>query len=986
MNLREARPRRPGLRLKLFVALATIAPLVGSGLAAPDGSLSASPLGLRVPVKLAAVRQGAEAHATVHRARTANATLVSPVGSSFTSVFVPKPTLPALVKAPSGNEAGAFAALNALLRTETRFGEALIALRVAFDRAQAATAAGAQLWVVRQANASAEYALSASRLLGGFPALQAAMVKAFVADKLSLTLTPAESAAAKAKLLRHLPASFTQLLAVAAAPYGPATVPEVAALKAAILSTGAFEGTLAHMAPKTLVLPAALVPSSLTAAEANLEVALKGYANTILSPVPASALPVPPGRFVAAEECGSPQQELAEAFHRTAEGLEGLTSAFESFGGEAGEGAAAGLGPLGAAFGYAFAFVAADLAAKQFNSGPGEGGGGGGGGGGEGGGGGGGGCGPGGGSSYGDPHELTFSGAAYGFQAAGEFTLMKSTSDNLDVQVRQQPFAGAASIAVDTATAMRVGSTIVELAGNASGDLQLWVNRHAVAYASRALAGGGKISVLGPGEATVSWPDGTTVSVTTTLTIAVPHQRVTCNSREAINLTIEVARSRFGHLEGLLGDPGTPPGTIAGGNGATYSMDELDEPWRSVQDFDVLYQDFAQSWRVSQQSSLFYYPQGTTTASYTELSFPSRALTVASLNPTSVAAAKRDCEAAGITNRYLLADCLYDVGATGSACFAAAEAHVQATTGGPTATGLPESSGTVPPSTTTTTTSPPPSTTTTGTPATSGSRLSGVSLSLSTYLAGATGVTYTIKFTTSSRGALNERTGSVDVKGPDGTFPGCAAGTLTDLTSHKSAFLLYCGAQVGDLHNELKFPPGTPISGGDRVELVLISLDNPTSPGAGTISVGTSSDSAVQVAFRTAPGAGIHSLSVLSLSTHLGGATEVTYTFRFTTSSGGALDATYGRIDVTGPDGTFPGCATGTLTDLTSHKSSPVFDCGAQVGDLHNQVDFPPAVPISGGDEVEVVLTHVDNPTSPGAHLLTVGTSSNFPLRAVFQT
>src|SRR5579863_2789454 len=335
MNLREARPSGPGLRLKLFVALAAIAPLVGSGLAAvPDGSSSATPLGSRVPAKLAVVRQGVEAHVTAHQARMASATLVAPVGPSYMSVYVPKPTLPALVKAPSGNEAGAFAALNALLRTETRFGEALIALRVAFDRAQAATAAGAQLWVVRQANASAQYALSASRLLGDFPPLQAAMVKAFVADKMSLTLTPAQFAAGKAKLLRHLPASFSQLLAVAAAPYGPATVPEVAALKAAILSTGAFEQTLAHMAPTTLVLPAALVPSSLTAEEANVEVALKGYANTILSPVPASALPVPPGRFVPAEECGSPQQELAEALHRTAQGMEGLTAALESFGGE----------------------------------------------------------------------------------------------------------------------------------------------------------------------------------------------------------------------------------------------------------------------------------------------------------------------------------------------------------------------------------------------------------------------------------------------------------------------------------------------------------------------------------------------------------------------------------------------------------------------------------------------------------------------------
>ena len=306
--------------------------------------------------------------------------------------------------------------------------------------------------------------------------------------------------------------------------------------------------------------------------------------------------------------------------------------------------------------------------------------------------------------SYGEPHELTFSGAGYAFQAAGEFTLVKSTTDDLDVQVREQPFPGAGDVALDTAAAMRVGGTVVELAVNTSGDLQLWVDRHAVAYASRALAGGGRISVLGPGSATVTWPDGTAVSVFSGNTIAIAHETVSCNSSEAINLTITVPPSRFGHLEGLLGDPGAPAGELAGGNGAAYSMDELAEPWESVHNFDVLYHQFAQSWRVSQQGSLFYYPKGTSTASFTDLAFPSRALTVASLAPTSVAAAERLCKAEGITNRDLLADCVYDVGLTGSrgACFAGAEARVQAATGGPTASGLPESSGTVPPSSTTT--------------------------------------------------------------------------------------------------------------------------------------------------------------------------------------------------------------------------------------------------------------------------------------------
>jgi hypothetical protein len=80
--------------------------------------------------------------------------------------------------------------------------------------------------------------------------------------------------------------------------------------------------------------------------------------------------------------------------------------------------------------------------------------------------------------------------------------------------------------------------------------------------------------------------------------------------------------------------------------------------------------------------------------------------------PKTALAAEKDCKAAGITNRYLLNECTYDVGLTNGrgVCLAAADAHVQATIGGPSAKGLPDSSGSLPaPSsapTTTTTTAP----------------------------------------------------------------------------------------------------------------------------------------------------------------------------------------------------------------------------------------------------------------------------------------
>jgi hypothetical protein len=49
--------------------------------------------------------------------------------------------------------------------------------------------------------------------------------------------------------------------------------------------------------------------------------------------------------------------------------------------------------------------------------------------------------------------------------------LVKSTTDSFDVQIREQPFPGAGDVAVNTATAMMVGKTIVELSGNPAGNL-----------------------------------------------------------------------------------------------------------------------------------------------------------------------------------------------------------------------------------------------------------------------------------------------------------------------------------------------------------------------------------------------------------------------------------------------------------------------------------------------------------------------------------
>ena len=75
-------------------------------------------------------------------------------------------------------------------------------------------------------------------------------------------------------------------------------------------------------------------------------------------------------------------------------------------------------------------------------------------------------------------------------------------------------------------------------------------------------------------------------------------------------------------------------------------------------------------------------------------------------------------------------------------------------------------------------------------------------------------MTYTVKFATSPGRSLAKDKGMIDVVAPPGTFPGCAGGTVTDLTSHESADLSQCGAQVGDAHNQLTFVPGVTVREG----------------------------------------------------------------------------------------------------------------------------------------------------------------------------
>jgi len=269
-------------------------------------------------------------------------------------------------------------------------------------------------------------------------------------------------------------------------------------------------------------------------------------------------------------------------------------------------------------------------------------------------------------STGGDPHVLDFDGGFFDFQDAGEFTLLKSTQDKLAIQVRQQPFPGSDSVAVNAAVAMRVGSATVEVDSSGVNAINVYVNKVRTQASSVNLGGGGRLTVHGF-EATVRWPDGSNAYVvsaeTSPTTIFAP----------ALDVTVTLARHRQGHVEGVLGNwGGSASAEFVGGNGHHYSQVEIlnDVP-------GVVYGQFGASWRITQRESLFRYPPGKSTSSYDVRGFPGAQVTTATLPPGELAAGEAACNAAGITNAHVFDDCEVDVGATGDTGFAGGDRRLQ---------------------------------------------------------------------------------------------------------------------------------------------------------------------------------------------------------------------------------------------------------------------------------------------------------------------
>ncbi len=290
------------------------------------------------------------------------------------------------------------------------------------------------------------------------------------------------------------------------------------------------------------------------------------------------------------------------------------------------------------------------------------------------------------GTSYGDPHLITFDGFRYSFQTVGEYILAKSLSGDFELQTRQAPVPGR-QLSLNAGAAMKVGSDRIAFYAKFFPDSDtstpLRVNGvpTTIQGESLSLPGGGTIYKQGSRSYLVQWATGEQVAI----------KEINVAGSQYMNVTPAALNSPGGQFTGLLGnldgDPGNDLRTRSGSvipSKSTYGdiknlvnrIVPIPGAIGQIENvvFDQLYKDFGNSWRVSQEESLFDYAPGQTTATFTDTSFPSQYRTLNALSPQQVEQAEATCLEAGVEPD-LLEGCIFDVGFTGEASFAQAAAN-----------------------------------------------------------------------------------------------------------------------------------------------------------------------------------------------------------------------------------------------------------------------------------------------------------------------
>lgn len=293
------------------------------------------------------------------------------------------------------------------------------------------------------------------------------------------------------------------------------------------------------------------------------------------------------------------------------------------------------------------------------------------------------------GSDWGDPHLVLPDGKRYDFQSAGEFTLLRD-AEGMEIQVRQTPaetpppvtdaYSGLTScVSLNTAVAARVGRHTIAFqpANSLEGGHILFVDGERTSLRAPGLDfDGHRVTPLETGEdkpgMRIDYANGTVVLVT-------PHLWDSYGIRY---LDVSVTNTQAD--EGVMGRIPKTSWLPKLRTGQTLGH----RPTNPLERYVQLYRTFADSWRVTDATSMFVYAPGTSTATFTDVDWPpppsyKREVAVhprCVLKPNfqkplkpierniDVAEARRICHL--VTDPHLHEMCVFDVVTTGDPSFA----------------------------------------------------------------------------------------------------------------------------------------------------------------------------------------------------------------------------------------------------------------------------------------------------------------------------
>jgi hypothetical protein len=280
-------------------------------------------------------------------------------------------------------------------------------------------------------------------------------------------------------------------------------------------------------------------------------------------------------------------------------------------------------------------------------------------------------------SGRGDPHMTTVNGVSYDFQGAGEFVHLTDAS-GLEIQVRQTPVSSAGGIPPDahtglascvsviTAVGVRINGRRVTLQPSFDRErktLVLRVDGKERTLGQRGVNLGGGVRVVSAGAGTgaieILDPNGTKILITTNWWAS--------QSIWYMNVDVTGTQAR----EGILG-------TITPGNWLPMLPDGTPmgpRPVSLTQRYTALNRTFADAWRVTNATSLFTYAPGTSTATFTDRSWPPNRPPCVAPGSTAPPAQPIPLErATGVCSKLrdprMRKQCAFDVSVTGETSFA----------------------------------------------------------------------------------------------------------------------------------------------------------------------------------------------------------------------------------------------------------------------------------------------------------------------------